>query len=422
MSIDIPSVLDNLCYRHPSLLVDDILEHEPGKRLVALKNVTVSEEFFQGHFPGTPLMPGVLMVETLAQASTLLLFANSQRNGNRVFLRGVNKAKFRSQVIPGDQLRLEVTRGRTRSSLVEVAGRAFIGDKVVAELKLLFGFMDSETNIDPTAIIAPGAEIGAGTVIGPNAIIGENVRIGRRCRVGASAIVDGWTEIGDETVIFPLASVGLIPQDMKFKGEESRLVIGEHNVFREFVTIHRGTAGGGGITRIGKNNLFMAYAHVAHDCLVGNETIFGNGATLGGHVTVYDHATISAMSGVHQFCRVGRYAFVGGYSVVTRDALPYARTVGNRARVYGVNSIGLVRNGFSLEVITKLKRAYRYLLQSKLNTSQALARIEMDGTLDCPDVDYLVEFIKSSERGVSLRRSFRHHLRHFEDDELIAVE
>jgi UDP-N-acetylglucosamine acyltransferase len=166
----------------------------------------------------------------------------------------------------------------------------------------------------------------------------------------------------------------------------------------------------------------MAYAHVAHDCLVGNETIFGNGATLGGHVTVYDHATISAMSGVHQFCRVGRYAFIGGYSVVTRDALPYARTVGNRARVYGVNSIGLVRNGFSLEVIQKLKRAYRYLLQSKLNTSQALARIEMDGTLDCPDVDYLVEFIKSSERGVSLRRSFRRHLGHVEDEELIGIE
>jgi UDP-N-acetylglucosamine acyltransferase len=292
----------------------------------------------------------------------------------------------------------------------------------VAELKLLFGFMDSETNIDPTAVVALGAEIGAGTVIGPNAIIGDNVRIGRRCRIGASAIVDGWTEIGDETVIFPLASVGLIPQDMKFKGEETRLVIGEHNVFREFVTIHRGTAGGGGVTRIGHDNLFMAYAHVAHDCLVGNETIFGNGATLGGHVTVYDHATISAMSGVHQFCRVGRYAFIGGYSVVTRDALPYARTVGNRARVYGVNSIGLVRNGFSLEVIQKLKRAYRYLLQSKLNTSQALARIEMDGTLDCPDVDYLVEFIKSSDRGVSLRRSFRRHLGHVEDEELIGIE
>ena len=151
----------------------------------------------------------------------------------------------------------------------------------------------------------------------------------------------------------------------------------------------------------------MAYAHVAHDCTVGNHTIFGNGATLGGHVSVEDYATISALSGVHQFCRVGEHAFVGGFSVVTRDALPYARTVGNRARVYGVNTIGLVRRGFSPSVITQLKRVYRYLLQSKLNTSQALERIQADKTLLCAEVDYLVNFIRSSERGVGLRRPGR---------------
>ena len=231
--------------------------------------------------------------------------------------------------------------------------------------------------------------------------------MGQRCHVGASAVVDGITEIGDDTKVFPCASIGLIPQDLKFHGEQSRLVIGQRNIFREFVTVHRGTKGGGGITRIGNDNLFMAYAHVAHDCTVGNHTIFGNGATLGGHVSVEDYATISALSGVHQFCRVGEHAFVGGFSVVTRDALPYARTVGNRARVYGVNTIGLVRRGFSPEVITQLKRVYRYLLQSKLNTSQALARIQSDPTLLCAEVDYLVTFIRSSERGVGLRRPGR---------------
>ncbi|HIN70298.1 MAG TPA: acyl-ACP--UDP-N-acetylglucosamine O-acyltransferase, partial [Acidobacteria bacterium] len=261
--------------------------------------------------------------------------------------------------------------------------------------------------IDPTAIVAPNAEIGVGSVIESHAIIGEHVKLGQRCHIGASAVVDGITEIGDDTKVFPCASIGLIPQDLKFHGEQSRLVIGQRNIFREFVTVHRGTKGGGGITRIGNDNLFMAYAHVAHDCTVGNHTIFGNGATLGGHVSVEDYATISALSGVHQFCRVGEHAFVGGFSVVTRDALPYARTVGNRARVYGVNTIGLVRRGFSPEVITQLKRVYRYLLQSKLNTSQALAQIQSDPTLLCAEVDYLVTFIQSSERGVGLRRPGR---------------
>jgi UDP-N-acetylglucosamine acyltransferase len=220
--------------------------------------------------------------------------------------------------------------------------------------------------------------------------------------------VDGWTEIGAGTEIYPFASIGLIPQDLKFRGEKTRLVIGERNVFREFVTIHRGTRGGGGITRIGDRNLFMAYVHVAHDCHVGNDTIFGNTATLGGHVNVEDFANISAGSGVHQFCRVGRYAFIGGYSVVTKDALPYARTVGGRpARIYGLNTTGLTRRGMSSDVINRLKRSFRYLLQSKLNTTSALRQIERDRSLACPEVEYLLHFIRTSERGVILRRAAR---------------
>ena len=196
----------------------------------------------------------------------------------------------------------------------------------------------------------------------------------------------------------------MIPQDLKFKGEHTRLVVGHRNVFREFVTVHRGTRGGGGLTLIGNDNVFMAYAHVAHDCIIGNRTIFGNGATLGGHVVVEDEAAISAYSGVHQFCRVGRQAFIGGYSVVTKDALPYGKTVGNRARIYGLNTIGLVRRDSSPETVAKLKGAFRYLLQSKLNTTRALRRIETDAALQCPEVVYLVEFIRTSKRGVNLRR------------------
>jgi UDP-N-acetylglucosamine acyltransferase len=407
VSIDIPSVVERLCYRYPSLLVDAVEEYEPGRRVVAVKNVTVNEEFFQGHFPGTPLMPGVLMIETLSQVATILLVQGEGAPRGRTYLRGVENAKFRRQVVPGDRLRLEVTLDRRRAAVARARGVARVAEHVVAEMDLVLGLAEDDVRIDRTAIVHAGAAIGEGTAIGAHAVIGAHVRIGRDCTIGASAVVDGWTEIGDGCQIFPMASIGLIPQDLKFKGEQSRLVIGRRNVFREFVTIHRGTAGGGGITSIGDDNLFMAYVHIAHDCHVGSHTIFGNQATLGGHVTVEDFATISAFSAVHQFCRIARHAFIGGASIVTKDALPFAKSVGNRARLYGLNSIGLVRRGFPPEVITKLKRAYRYLLVSKLNTSRAVAQIEEDPTLACDEVRYLVEFIRSSKRGVILRRPAR---------------
>jgi UDP-N-acetylglucosamine acyltransferase len=405
LAIHIPSLVDRLPYRYPSYLLDAIVHHEPGRRLVAAKNVTVNEEFFQGHFPGAPVMPGVLMIEALTQVATVLLLEREGR-GLQVYLRGVDNAKFRRQVVPGDRLHLEVSLGRRHRPLARAHCIARSGETVVAETDLLLEVRRA-ADIDPRAIVDPSAEIGAGTVIGPNATIGANVKIGRNCKVGASAVIEGPTEIGDDTQVYPFASVGLNPQDLKYRGELTRLTIGRGNIFREFVTIHRGTEVGGGLTSIGDRNLFMAYAHVAHDCHIGNDTIFGNGATLGGHVTVEDFATISAFSGVHQFCRVGEHAFIGGYSVVTKDALPYAKSVGNRARIYGLNTVGLLRRGFSEDTVSKLKRAYRYLLVSRLNTSRALREIEQDDTLVCPEVAYLVQFIRHSQRGVILRRPTR---------------
>lgn len=398
------SLTERLPHRYPSCLLDAVVQHDPGRRVVAAKNVTVNEEFFQGHFPGSPVMPGVLMIEALLQAAGVLLLEGGC--GATAYLRGVDDAKFRRQVVPGDRLLLEVTLDRRRSRLARVRGIARVDDQVVAEASLLVELRRGP-EIDPRAIVHPSAEIGEGTVVEPYAIIGPNVRIGRNCRVGASAVVDGWTEIGDGTQIYPFASIGLNPQDLKYRGEPTRLVIGRNNIFREFVTIHRGTEVGGGVTSIGDRNLFMAYAHVAHDCRIGNHTIFGNGATLGGHVSVEDYATISAYSGVHQFCRVGQHAFIGGYSVVTKDALPYAKTVGNRARIYGLNTIGLIRRGFPEETLSRLKRAFRYLLVSRLNTSHALREIEQDPTVACPEVANLVQFIRNSQRGVILRRPLR---------------
>ena len=412
MTINIPEAVDRLCYRYPSPLVDAVTEHEPGRRMVAVKNVSVNEDFFQGHFPGAPVMPGVLMIETLAHVATVLLTHGVEgAHGDRVFLRGVDNAKFRRQVVPGDRLRLEVTLGQRRGRIVRAAAIAYVDDNLVAEAELVMGLIGGEIAVaerplvDPTAVVQPGARIGAGTRVGPHVVIGEHVTIGRNCNIGASTVIDGFTDIGDENEIFPMTSIGLIPQDLKFGGEPTRLVIGDRNVIREFVTIHRGTAGGGGLTQIGDRNLFMAYTHIAHDCHVGNDSIFANAATLAGHVHVGDYATIGAFSGVHQFCRVGRYAFIGGYSVVTKDAMPFAKTVGNRARFYGLNTIGLVRRKFSPDSIEKLRRAYRILLHA--NTSRALAQIELDPSLECEEVSYVVEFIKSSHRGVGLRRPSR---------------
>ena len=409
MSIDIPLLLNRLCYRFPSFLVDQVVEHEPGRRLVAFKNVTVGEDFFQGHFPGAPLMPGVLMIESLAQASALLLLGEQGEGAPRasVQLRSVRDAKFRRQVVPGDRVRLEVVREDGRPPLARVRGVSYIGEQVVAEMQLVLAVISEAASIDPAAIIHAGALVGAGTVVGPSVTIGPNVRIGRNCRIGASTVIDGWTEIGDGNKIAPFASIGLAPQHIRYGGEPTRVVIGRDNTIREFVTIHRGTVAGGGVTSIGDRNLLMAYVHVAHDCRVGNDTLFGNAATLGGHVHVEDFANISAFSGVHQFCRVGRHAFIGGYSVVTKDAMPFAKSVGNRARIYGLNTIGLVRRGFSPDSIGKLKRAYRYLLVSKLNTSRAVSAIQADPSLACPEVQYLVEFIRGSHRGVLLRRPTR---------------
>jgi UDP-N-acetylglucosamine acyltransferase len=261
----------------------------------------------------------------------------------------------------------------------------------------------AQSSIHPSARVSPSARLGEQVSVGAFAIVGPGVTLGARTRIDSHAVVDGDTELGEENHLFPFCSVGLAPQDKKYHGERTRLVIGDRNIIRECVTIQPGTAGGGGLTSIGSGNLFMAYAHVAHDCFVGNDTIFTNGATLAGHVSVSDHAIIGAFSAVHQFSRVGPHAFVGGYTVATKDVLPFSKTVGNPACVYGANVIGLERRGFSAERIAAIRRAFRTLLQSGLNVSDAVAQLERDAAPG-DDVRLLVEFIKSSGRGVISKR------------------
>lgn len=253
--------------------------------------------------------------------------------------------------------------------------------------------------IHETAIVAPGARIGADCYIGPFSTVGEEVVLGDRVRLDSHVVIDGKTTVGDETHIFPFASIGLAPQDLKYGGEPTATEIGKKNHIREFVTIHRGTAGGGGLTKIGDGNLFMAQAHVAHDCQIGNEVIMANAATLAGHVEIADKANIGAYSGVHQYCRIGYEAFVGGYSVVVKDAMPFAIIQGNHAKCYGLNRVGMRRRGYARDVIEKLHRAFHMLLSAKMNTTQAVEKIRAEIT-DCREVELLVEFIEASKRGV----------------------
>jgi UDP-N-acetylglucosamine acyltransferase len=254
--------------------------------------------------------------------------------------------------------------------------------------------------IDSTAIVSPNALLAPDVVVGSYVVIGPNVTIGSGCVVGPFTRIEGPTAIGERNQFYGHASIGGPPQDLKYNGEHTELVIGNGNVFREFVTVNRGTTGGGARTTIGNENFFMAYAHVAHDCHVGSHTIFANNATLAGHVEIADYATIGAFSAVHQFCRVGEHAFVGGGSMITQDVMPYAKTVASRDnRSYGINTIGLERKGFSKETVEALQRAYKILIRSKLRAEEALQKIEDELGL-FPEARYLVEFVRASKRGI----------------------
>ncbi len=255
--------------------------------------------------------------------------------------------------------------------------------------------------IHPTAVVEPGARLGEECEVGPLSYIGPEVTLGAGCKVGPSCVLHGKVTAGERNVFLSQVAVGGPPQDISYGGEPTELVIGSDNTFREFVTINRGTVKGGGVCRIGNRCLFMAYSHVAHDCDVGDHVLFANGGTLAGHVHVGRHATIGALSAVHQFCAVGDYAFIGGGSIITRDVLPYIKTVGARGegKIFGINTIGLQRKGFPPATLDALRSAYRILFLSKLLMNQALDRTESE-LGHVPEVAYLVRFIRESKRGI----------------------
>jgi len=254
--------------------------------------------------------------------------------------------------------------------------------------------------VHPTAVIDALAKVHPSCNVGPYCVIGPDVELGERCHLVSHVVIEGPAKIGTNNRFFPFCSIGLAPQDLTYAGEPTRLEIGEHNVIREFVTISRGTAKGGGVTRVGNHNLIMAYTHIAHDCKIGDHVIMANAATLGGHVVVDDWAVVGALCPVHHFVHIGAYAFIGGGTTITRDVLPFSKTAAARdTHAYGLNAIGLERRGFNKERIAKIHHAYKVLLASKLNTSQALAKLKSEPDRG-EDVDLLIEFIEASERGV----------------------
>jgi UDP-N-acetylglucosamine acyltransferase len=254
-------------------------------------------------------------------------------------------------------------------------------------------------DIHETAIVHPNTKMGNNVVIGPYAVIGENVEIGDNCIIGPQVSIEGWTTIGDGNHFYHGATIGCEPQDLKFKGERSFLFIGDNNIFRENVTISRGTEGGGGETRIGNNNMFQAYSHVAHDCQLGNNIILGNCSGLAGHVTIEDRVIISGLSGVHQFCKIGKMAMIGFLTKVVKDIPPFVLVDGNPAKVSGINVVGLRRNGMDAEVRDEIKKAYRILYRSNLTINQAIEQMdqELRGT---SEIDHFIRFLRNAERGI----------------------
>lgn len=260
--------------------------------------------------------------------------------------------------------------------------------------------MKVEAKIHPTAIVDPKVRIGRGVSIGPYAVITGDVEIGDGTKVGPHVVIEGRTRIGSNCHIYQFSSIGAPPQDKKYKGEDTSLLIGNNNVIREFVTINRGTAHGGGVTEIGDDNLLMAYVHIAHDCYIGNSCILANAATLAGHIRIEDRAIIGGLVAIHQFVRIGSYSMVGGASAVTMDVPPYCTVAGNRAKLYGLNRVGLERAGFKREEIEAIDKAYRIIFRSGKVLKEALNEVE-EGFGHNSHIRYLIDFIKTSKRGVT---------------------
>jgi UDP-N-acetylglucosamine acyltransferase len=405
--LDIKDILKTIPHRYPFILVDRILEYEEGKRAVAIKNVTINEPFFQGHFPDQPVMPGVLIVESIAQVGAVLALRQPSSLGKIVFFAGIDNLRFRRPVLPGDQLRLEVEVLWFKRGLGKMKGLATVEGEVAAEGEFTFSLVDqgaSGAQIHPTATIHPTAVIGKGAQIGPYVVIGPEVTIGDRTVIGPHTQISRWTKIGQDNVIHHAVSIGAAPQDIRYKGERGEIIIGDRNIIREFVTVHL-PSGEGRQTKIGNENFIMVHSHVPHNCQIGNQVVLGGYVGLAGHTQIEDQATIGGMAGVHQFVRIGRLAMVGAQSKIVQDIPPFMLAEGNPAEVRGINSIGLQRRGLSQEVVAEIKKAFKLIYETKQSTEKIVEELKKR-LRPLEEINHLIAFLeKESQRGISKKVS-----------------
>lgn len=401
VKIDINEIKKILPHRYPFLLLDKVIEIEEGKRVVAIKNVTANEPFFQGHFPEMPIMPGVLIVEAMAQAGAYGILCLPANLGKNVLFASIDGVRFRKPVVPGDQLRIEVEFIKARGPISKMRGVAKVDGEIVCEGELMCSFdvNSQEMNIHKTAFIHPTAKLGKNVKIGAFCIIGPGVVIGDDTELDSGVTIERWATIGKNCKLMHGATIGAPPQDLKYKGEKVEIVIGDRCIIREFVTIHLPT-GEGNKTSIGNDCMIMTNVHIPHNAKIGNNVIISTFVGISGHAEIDDYVIIGGMTGIHQFVRIGKMTMIGGHSRISQDIPPYMIAEGNPAQVRGLNIIGLQRRGVSIEAQVELKKAFKLIYKSHNNFTQAIAELKKK----CKPLDeilYLISFLEQETgRGI----------------------